>query len=612
MRIAAFVATLALAAPATAAAEIRRVDATSYPKLRVVVVSPSVAAPRLFEDGKPVAGLEAENLGRAKSVVLAIDRSQSMRGTALGDAVAAVRSFVRSKSSGDRVAIVGFGSTALQLTRFSSSTIDADIALRDLSVDSDQGTALNDAVALGARLLGSETTAARVLLVVTDGRDVSSAISAAEAARRAREHGVTVYTVGIESEQFSPAPLKELAEATGGLYRGAESSSELVATYGSIAAELRKTWQLTYVTAARPGEDVSLRVSGDEAKVTVPGRAAATRVEKPELLPEHAYTSRWGSVAVGGAVGLLLLLALVFVAGAKRASWLKTRLAPHLADTQLTIKKERRNTERFAAGSALLRATERAFEHLAWWKQVQRQLERADVPLRTSEFLWLTVAASFVVGLVAAFAARSSIFILGGFAVGAALPFGVLKFKAMKRLKAFENQLPDLLLTMAASLKAGHSFKQGLQTIVDEGQEPASKEFQRVLTEARLGRPMDDALTDMSERVASKNLRFVITAVTIQSQVGGSLAGLFDMVADTVRQRQQFARKIRGLTAMGRASAYVLVGLPIFLAGLLTLLNSEFMAPLWHTSTGHKLIFAGLGMMTVGSLMLKRIVSFRG
>ncbi|MDQ4029655.1 MAG: VWA domain-containing protein [Actinomycetota bacterium] len=612
MRIAAFVATLALAAPATAAAEIRRVDATSYPKLRVVVVSPSVAAPRLFEDGKPVAGLEAENLGRAKSVVLAIDRSQSMRGTALGDAVAAVRSFVRSKSSGDRVAIVGFGSTALQLTRFSSSTIDADIALRDLSVDSDQGTALNDAVALGARLLGSETTAARVLLVVTDGRDVSSAISAAEAARRAREHGVTVYTVGIESEQFSPAPLKELAEATGGLYRGAESSSELVATYGSIAAELRKTWQLTYVTAARPGEDVSLRVSGDEAKVTVPGRAAATRVEKPELLPEHAYTSRWGSVAVGGAVGLLLLLALVFVAGAKRASWLKTRLAPHLADTQLMIKKERRNTERFAAGSALLRATERAFEHLAWWKQVQRQLERADVPLRTSEFLWLTVAASFVVGLVAAFAARSSIFILGGFAVGAALPFGVLKFKAMKRLKAFENQLPDLLLTMAASLKAGHSFKQGLQTIVDEGQEPASKEFQRVLTEARLGRPMDDALTDMSERVASKNLRFVITAVTIQSQVGGSLAGLFDMVADTVRQRQQFARKIKGLTAMGRASAYVLVGLPIFLAGLLTLLNSEFMAPLWHTSTGHKLIFAGLGMMTVGSLMLKRIVSFRG
>ena len=76
---------------------------------------------------------------------------------------------------------------------------------------------------------------------------------------------------------------------------------------------------------------------------------------------------------------------------------------------------------------------------------------------------------------------------------------------------------------------------------------------------------MDQALTDMAERVGSKNLTFVITAVTIQRQVGGSLAGLFDMVAETVRQRQQFARKIRGLTAMGRMSAYVLIGLPFFI-----------------------------------------------
>ena len=77
---------------------------------------------------------------------------------------------------------------------------------------------------------------------------------------------------------------------------------------------------------------------------------------------------------------------------------------------------------------------------------------------------------------------------------------------------------------------------------------------------------MDDALADMAERVGSKNFTFVITAVTIQRQIGGSLAGLFDMVAETVRQRQQFARKVKGLTAMGRMSAYVLVGLPFFLA----------------------------------------------
>jgi tight adherence protein B len=123
---------------------------------------------------------------------------------------------------------------------------------------------------------------------------------------------------------------------------------------------------------------------------------------------------------------------------------------------------------------------------------------------------------------------------------------------------------------------------------------------------------MDDALAETAERIGSKNFSFVITAVTIQRQVGGSLAGLFDMVADTVRQRQQFARKIRSLTAMGRASAYVLIGLPFFIAAALTLMNPSYMDPLWHTSTGHMLIFIALGMMAFGSLILKKIVSFKG
>jgi tight adherence protein B len=172
--------------------------------------------------------------------------------------------------------------------------------------------------------------------------------------------------------------------------------------------------------------------------------------------------------------------------------------------------------------------------------------------------------------------------------------------------------LPDLLITIAASLKAGHSFRQGIQSAVDEGAEPAAKEFKRVLTETQLGKAMDDALGDMATRVGSKNFTFVITAVTIQRQIGGSLAGLFDMVADTVRQRQQFARKIRGLTAMGRMAAYTLVGLPFFIAGAATVVNPTFMSPLYDTSAGHLLMGTALVAMTIGSLMLKKIVSFRG
>ena len=132
------------------------------------------------------------------------------------------------------------------------------------------------------------------------------------------------------------------------------------------------------------------------------------------------------------------------------------------------------------------------------------------------------------------------------------------------------------------------------------------------LTETQLGRPMDDAMSEMAQRLGSNNFQFVMSAVSIQRQVGGSLATLFDMVADTVRQRHQFQRKIKGLTAMGRMSAYVLVGLPFFVFFAIFLINHTYMEPLLTTSTGHKLIAIGMTMMVIGSLMLKKIVSFKG
>src|SRR5204863_5314602 len=184
--------------------------------------------------------------------------------------------------------------------------------------------------------------------------------------------------------------------------------------------------------------------------------------------------------------------------------------------------------------------------------------------------------------------------------VAGSIPYVVVWMKMRKRLRTFEDQLPDLLITIAASLKAGHSFKQGLQAVVDEGHPPANVELRRVLMNASLGRPMDDALAEMAERAGSANFEFAITAVTIQRQVGGSLASLFDMVADTVRQRQQFARKIRSLTAMGKMSAYVLMGVPFFMAVSITMVNPAYMHPLYHTHTGCLLVIVGLTMMMIG------------
>ncbi len=318
-----------------------------------------------------------------------------------------------------------------------------------------------------------------------------------------------------------------------------------------------------------------------------------------------------GGLVLALLVAFLVLSAVGFVLTGAKGSWVKVRLAPHVEGGK-NRRRRREKGERLAAFAGLFRATEQAFAHRVVWKKLTLKLDRADIPLRTVEFVYLMAGCGFLLTFLALLSGRSSIGLLIALAVGALIPYAWVSFKAKRRMNAFEDQLPDLLVTMAASLKAGHSFKQGIQTIVEEGHEPASKELGRVISDTRLGRPMDDALAETAERIGSKNFSFVITAVTIQRQVGGSLAGLFDMVADTVRQRQQFARKIKGLTAMGRASAYVLIGLPFFIAIAITVMNPSYMDPLYHSPQGHKLIFIGLIMMAFGSLLLRRLVQFKG
>ena len=187
-------------------------------------------------------------------------------------------------------------------------------------------------------------------------------------------------------------------------------------------------------------------------------------------------------------------------------------------------------------------------------------------------------------------------------------------------MTAFENVILEkadgigILTFNRPHVMNAHNYEMRLdiQAAADEDQAPASDEFRRVLTEVGLGRPIEAALNDMARRLGSRNFEFVITAVTIQRQVGGSLSGLFDLVADTVRQRQQAARKIRGLTAMGRMSAYTLLGLPVFGAGAITLLNPGYMSPLYNTGAGHLLLGVAVAMMAIGALVLKAIVSFKG
>ncbi len=614
LSLAALVA-LAFAAPAAGAVQISSLDTSAYPQVRLSVVAsqPVSTLPALTEDGQPVTDLTGVNLSNGASVVLALDRSESMAGASLRNAIAAGQAFVGQKPKSDRIAVVAFGRHAVTLGGFSSSAGDADSALSGVKVDTAPGTALYDGVVAAATLLGKNGSPGRVIILLTDGHDVSSSATLKDAVAAARAAHAAVYPIAIASHDFDPAPLQQLALQTNGTYHRATSSAALRSVYGSIADELARTWQVSYVTAARPGDHVSL-------VATTPAGTATTSLAIPAgygngppaspsaLLPSPLY-STGGTIAFALLIGLIVLVAGLFVMVGARGSWVKTRLAPHIGERERRLM---RRKERLSLLAALYKATESTFGGWRRWSSLEKKLERGDVPLRPAEFIWASVGLSLVLGILAALVGMSALVILAFLALGAVLPYLVISFRVRRRARAFEDQLPEILTTIAATLKAGHSFKQGMQAVVDEAHPPASDELKRVLAETGLGRPMDDALTDMAERTGSENFSFAITAVTIQRQVGGSLAGLFDMVADTVRQRQQFARKIRGLTAMGRMSAYVLVGLPFFIALAITITNPNYMSPLYHTGAGHMLIAGGLLMMGIGALILNKIVSFKG
>jgi len=612
--------TVALAASAASAGpgtvHIAGFSAGDYPHLvvKVLTQTPVAKAPRLSENGTPIADLTAVNLGNAKSVVVAIDTSRSMGTAGLRNAAAAARIFVHGKRPDDRVAVVSFGRRALKLSDFTSSAADVDSVLSGLAIDGRSGTALYDAIVESAGALRTSRFSGRVIILLTDGRDVSSNASLEAALAAARKTGAAVYPIGIESPDFHAGVLRSIARETNGTYYGAGSTQSLERVYASIAAELDRTWQLGYDTTARPGDRLRLHAtlpgfgSADET-VEVPAAFATSAPEPASALLPKIFYSPLGTFLLAMLVGLCALAAVLLFMQMGRGSWVKQRLSAHIGGAS---RKRLRRSERMSFLAALFRATEGALGRRQQWRVIEKMLIRGDVPLRPAEFVWASLGCGAGAGLLFAAAGLPALVILVAMAAGTLLPFLFVGFRVRRRAKEFENQLPDLLTTIAASLKAGHSFKHGLQSVVDESQPPASIELKRVLTEAGLGRPMDDALAEMADRVGSENFSFAITAVTIQRQVGGSLASLFDMVSETVRNRQQFARKIRSLTAMGRMSAYTLVGIPFFIAGMISIANPTYMHPLFHSHLGHILLFLGLAMMMVGSLILKKIVSFKG
>jgi hypothetical protein len=283
---------LSIGASASAATNIRisQVDLRGYPKVRLMVVTPgnNSRPPVLAENGRPAADLDVENVGQTESVVLAIDRSQSMLGRPLANAVRASRILLASKSNFDSVSFVTFASQAIRLTDFSTSTTDADAALRSIAIDPRRGTTMYDAVVLAAGALKHSGTVGRAIILITDGQEATSKATLKHSIAACRDARAFVYVFAIKDAAFRPGPLRALAANTGGHMLVVRPNEPLTGIYTSVDHQFRDTWQMTYETAVRPGRPLRLAVTlpGSEAAtttVTAPGSAAAPK--PPSKLP---------------------------------------------------------------------------------------------------------------------------------------------------------------------------------------------------------------------------------------------------------------------------------------------------------------------------------------
>ncbi len=242
--------------------------------------------------------------------------------------------------------------------------------------------------------------------------------------------------------------------------------------------------------------------------------------------------------------------------------------------------------------------------------KVQRDLARADLRLRVAEYYYIRIG--LALGLAAVLLLlRDPLSALVGALLGYFLPRMWVGRRIGSRLNAFNKQLPDTIVLLSNSLRAGSSFLQSIELVSRESPTPMGPEMGRVVREVNLGLSMEEALSNLVRRIKSDDLDLMVTAIGVQQQVGGNLAEILDTIAFTIRERVRIKGEIRTLTAQGRYSGYLVAFLPIAIMITLNLINPEFMQPLFTELIGQILLVVGGIMMAIGFFAIRKITDIK-
>jgi tight adherence protein B len=613
-----------VSSPATAAegASISHVEATKGGVKILVSVPPgsevdldAVTATIDGEDATAEAALAISTDDVRRTAVLAIDVSQSMRGERFEAAQSAALTFLDTVPDDVYVGIVTF---ADEVDDAVPPTQDRDTArevIENLELTSQ--THLYDGVLAAVDMAGSDGQ--RSVLVLSDGADTSDT-ELQDVTKTVNESEVLLDVVALEQRGRALAAVQELADAAEGRVIDADPEALRQAFTQEADALARQVLVTADLPDSVTGTDASISVSLPTAEtILVADAFAEVRTGAAEPVststspvatdPGMMIPETWmyaGLAAVGLSLLLLLYLLVPKPAAPLTAGEVASTYTQRSTGRSTAAPKSEPDQALEQAKGAAKKVLQR---NTGLEAKIAARLEGAGNPLKPAEWLLLHTAifiGAGVVGLL--FGGGSLVLGLLFLVAGALFPWVWLGFKRNRRRKAFNSSLPETLQLMSGSLSAGLSLAQSVDTVVREGNEPISSEFERVLVETRLGVSLEDALEGVAQRYESKDFHWVVMAINIQRQVGGNLAELLDTVAATMREREYMRRQVAALAAEGKLSAWVLGALPPAFMVYLILAKREYVMPMFTEPIGWLMLGGAVFWLSVGIFWMSRLV----
>ena len=575
--------------------------------------SGAIGASELQIDGRTIksqASLQAPSSTEVPQPTLAmmvLDASGSMDGDRIRAARAAASAFVQDAPPGVAVGLVAFDDQARLAL---APTVDRQAALTAIAdVQAGGDTALYDAIQLGVAAIPPADTARVILL--SDGADTSSDTRLAAALRAARDRGVPIDVIAIQPTDDEQAILARIAAVNDGRLLTADNADELASAFMAAGESFAAT---VMVRAAIP-ETIDARSAPFLVRVEVdgiaylgsgvlpddPALAASLARPAPAALAPTDARSAW---YVMGAIGFLAVLA----AG---IAWI-------LADHRIRRRRRVEQLSAYQLGPARPAASltslgwlDGLLEHMGRARAMRAALAAAEIPVSPGAWLLIRIGISLLLAAIGGLTLGPIVGGLVGLVLGWLLTWIWVKARSSRRQQSFADQLPDFLLLLASGLRGGLSFNHALEAAAVEGRGEVPRQMRRVLREVQVGTLLDDALMECADRMDNEDLRWTVTALSIQREVGGNLSTILDTAAATIKSREELRREVRTLSAEGRLSGYILIGLPLGVMAFLAIIRRPYVELLWTTSLGIVMLSIMGALMVGGWFWMRAIVRIK-